>query len=93
VAAFTERRSTICKNKRAQGGTTDPWLKTGASQMVTDVRSLPTARCSSLIPTTPRHRHLDYGTDKLKSMAIERDKAGFQLNFHAIGDRANRVTL
>jgi predicted amidohydrolase YtcJ len=31
--------------------------------------------------------------DKLKSLAIERDKAGFQLNFHAIGDRANRVAL
>jgi predicted amidohydrolase YtcJ len=31
--------------------------------------------------------------DKLKSLAIERDKAGFQLNFHAIGDRANRVSL
>jgi predicted amidohydrolase YtcJ len=26
-------------------------------------------------------------------MAIERDKAGFQLAFHAIGDRANRVAL
>jgi hypothetical protein len=31
--------------------------------------------------------------DKLKSLAIERDKAGFQINFHAIGDRANRVAL
>ena len=31
--------------------------------------------------------------DKLRAMAIERDKAGFQLNFHAIGDRANRVAL
>jgi predicted amidohydrolase YtcJ len=31
--------------------------------------------------------------EKLRSLAIERDKAGFQLNFHAIGDRANRVTL
>jgi predicted amidohydrolase YtcJ len=31
--------------------------------------------------------------DKLRVMAIERDKAGFQLNFHAIGDRANRVAL
>jgi hypothetical protein len=30
---------------------------------------------------------------KLRAMAIERDKAGFQLNFHAIGDRANRVAL
>jgi hypothetical protein len=26
-------------------------------------------------------------------MALERDKAGFQLAFHAIGDRANRVSL
>jgi len=26
--------------------------------------------------------------EKLKALAIERDKAGFQLNFHAIGDRA-----
>ena len=26
-------------------------------------------------------------------MAIERDRAGFQINFHAIGDRANRVAL
>ena len=26
-------------------------------------------------------------------MAIERDKAGFQLAFHAIGDRANRICL
>jgi predicted amidohydrolase YtcJ len=31
--------------------------------------------------------------DKLRQFAIERDKAGFQLNFHAIGDRANRIAL
>ena len=30
---------------------------------------------------------------KLKQMAIERDKAGFQLAFHAIGDRANTIAL
>jgi len=30
------------------------------------------------------HRHSDHGADKLRAMAIERDKAGFQLNFHAI---------
>jgi hypothetical protein len=30
---------------------------------------------------------------KLRAMAIERDKAGFQLAFHAIGDRANRIAL
>src|SRR4029077_3307157 len=27
------------------------------------------------------------------TLAIDRDKAGFQLNFHAIGDRANRISL
>lgn len=31
--------------------------------------------------------------EKLKSMAIERDRAGFQLAFHAIGDRANHLAL
>ncbi|HJY87153.1 MAG TPA: amidohydrolase family protein, partial [Candidatus Acidoferrales bacterium] len=31
--------------------------------------------------------------DGLKRMAVERDKAGFQLAFHAIGDRTNRVCL
>lgn len=31
--------------------------------------------------------------EKLTALAIERDKAGFQLNFHAIGDRANRICL
>jgi len=31
--------------------------------------------------------------EKLRALAIERDKAGFQLNFHAIGDRANRISL
>jgi predicted amidohydrolase YtcJ len=31
--------------------------------------------------------------EKLQQLAIERDRAGFQLNFHAIGDRANRISL
>src|SRR5262249_21186801 len=31
--------------------------------------------------------------EELRKMAIERDKAGFQLAFHAIGDKANRVAL
>ena len=36
---------------------------------------------------------LTMGPEKLRALAIERDKAGFQLNFHAIGDRANRISL
>ena len=31
--------------------------------------------------------------EKLKAMAIERDRDNFQLAFHAIGDRANRIAL
>ena len=31
--------------------------------------------------------------EKLKAMAIERDRLGFQLAFHAIGDKANRAAL
>src|SRR2546426_7183906 len=30
--------------------------------------------------------------EKLKQMAVERDRAGFQLNFHAIGDRSEEHT-
>jgi len=36
---------------------------------------------------------LSIDPERLKQMAIERDRAGFQLGFHAIGDRANRVAL
>jgi len=34
-----------------------------------------------------------YQQDKLNAMAIERQKAGFQLGFHAIGDRAVEMAL
>jgi predicted amidohydrolase YtcJ len=33
------------------------------------------------------------GEEKLRAMALERDKLGFQIAFHAIGDKANRVAL
>jgi predicted amidohydrolase YtcJ len=80
---------------RRDGGTTDPWLRTGALKMVTD-GALGSRTAAMLAP------YSDDGTttgiltmepDKLRQLAIERDKAGFQLNFHAIGDRANRVAL
>jgi predicted amidohydrolase YtcJ len=80
---------------RRDGGTTDPWLRTGALKMVTD-GALGSRTAAMLAPYSD-----DAGTsgiitmpaDKLRALAIERDKAGFQLNFHAIGDRANRVSL
>jgi predicted amidohydrolase YtcJ len=83
------------ENKRAEGGTTDPWLKTGALKMVTD-GALGSRTAAMLEPYSDDAKTtgiLIMDPDKLKSLAIERDKAGFQLNFHAIGDRANRVSL
>ncbi len=91
---FTEPLNDL-QNKRAEGGTTDSWLKTGALKMVTDgalgSRTAALLQPYSDDPKTTGIMIMDPG--KLKSLAIERDKAGFQLNFHAIGDRANRVSL
>ena len=83
------------ENKRAEGGTTDPWLKTGALKMVTDgaLGSRTAAMLEAYSDDAKTTGILIMDPDKLKSLAIERDKAGFQLNFHAIGDRANRVSL
>jgi predicted amidohydrolase YtcJ len=92
--AFRESLDEL-QQRRVQGGTTDPWLKTGAVKMVTD-GALGPHTAAMLAPYAD-----DYSTtgiltmdpEKLKAMAIERDKLGFQLAFHAIGDKANRVAL
>ena len=83
------------QNERSEGGTSDPWLKTGALKMVTD-GALGSRTAAMLAPYSD-----DPSTSgimaiepyKLRQMAIERDRAGFQLAFHAIGDKANRVAL
>jgi predicted amidohydrolase YtcJ len=81
--------------RRVQGGTSDPWLRTGALKMVTDgalgSRTAAMLAPYSDDPATSGIMTID--TEKLKAMAIERDKAGFQLAFHAIGDKANRIAL
>jgi predicted amidohydrolase YtcJ len=80
---------------RAQGGFRDPWLKTGALKAITD-GALGSRTASMLEPYSddPNATGIfTYDPAKLQSMAIARDKAGFQLNFHAIGDRANRIAL
>ncbi|HKN74076.1 MAG TPA: amidohydrolase [Candidatus Acidoferrum sp.] len=82
-------------NMRAQGGTSDPWLKTGALKGFTD-GALGSRTAAMLAPYSDDPTTsgiLTNDPDKLRVMAIERDKAGFQINFHAIGDRANRVAL
>jgi predicted amidohydrolase YtcJ len=83
------------QNLRSQGGVSDPWLKTGALKMVTD-GALGSRTAAMLEPYSDDPNAtgiLIMEPDKLRQMAIERDKAGFQLAFHAIGDRANRVAL
>jgi predicted amidohydrolase YtcJ len=80
---------------RRDGGTTDPWLRTGALKMVTD-GALGSRTAAMLAPYSDDAKTsgiLTMEPEKLTALAVERDKAGFQLNFHAIGDRANRVAL
>jgi predicted amidohydrolase YtcJ len=77
------------------GKPADSWLNTGQLKALLD-GSLGSRTAAMLAPYSD-----DPGTsgilrvdpDRLKQMAIERDRAGFQLAFHAIGDRANRVAL
>jgi len=83
------------KARREQGGTTDPWLKTGALKGVTD-GSGGSHSAAMLEPFAdePHNRGiLLYEPEQLKQMVIERDAAGFQITLHAIGDRAVRVAL
>ena len=80
---------------RRDGGTTDPWLRTGALKLVSD-GALGSRTAAMLAPYSDDPSTSGIMTmepEKIKALAIERDKAGFQLNFHAIGDRANRVCL
>jgi hypothetical protein len=83
------------QNRRAQAGYRDPWLKTGALKAFLD--GALGSRTAALLepysddPSTSGILTVD--PEKLTAMAIERDKAGFQLAFHAIGDRANRIAL
>jgi predicted amidohydrolase YtcJ len=80
---------------RGEWGSTDSWLKTGALKGFLDgslgSRTAALLAPYSDAPNTSGMLHMD--PEKLKSMAIERDRAGFQLAFHAIGDRANQVAL
>ena len=80
---------------RKEGGTTDPWLKTGMLKGFMD-GALGSTTAALLAPYTddPSTSGLPrYEQAALNAKAIERDRAGFQLGFHAIGDRANRMAL
>lgn len=86
--------------RRAGGGSSaddpgDPWLKTGTLKAFMD-GSLGSRTAAMLAPYSDEPSTsgiLRMDPVKLTAMSIERDRAGFQLAFHAIGDRANRVAL
>lgn len=80
---------------RRHRGTSDPWLKTGALKGVTDgtLGSRTAAMLAPFADDASTSGILRIEPDRLKQMAVERDKAGFQIALHAIGDRANRVSL
>jgi predicted amidohydrolase YtcJ len=76
-------------------GTTDPWIKTGTLKEFLD-GSLGSRTAAMLTPYSDEPSTsgiLRVDPDQLKQMAIARDAAGFQIAFHAIGDRANRLAL
>jgi predicted amidohydrolase YtcJ len=83
------------QNRQAQGGTKDAWLKTGALKAFLDgaMGSRTAAMLEPYSDDPSTSGILTSDPEKLTAMAIQRDKAGFQLAFHAIGDRANRIAL
>jgi len=82
-------------NMRAQGSTTDPMLHIGALKGFTDgaLGSRTAALLAPYSDDASTSGILITPPEELRKMAIERDKAGFQIAFHAIGDKANRVAL
>jgi len=85
----------LLESQRREGGRTDPWLKTGALKGFMD-GSLGSRTAAMLAPysdSATTSGILRIPAEELKRQAIERDRAGFQIALHAIGDRANRVAL
>ncbi len=85
----------VLEDLRRAYGTTDPWLKTGTLKGFLD-GSLGSRTAALLAPYSDEPGTsgiLRADPERLKQMAIARDAAGFQIAFHAIGDRANRVAL
>ncbi|HEV8384001.1 MAG TPA: amidohydrolase, partial [Candidatus Acidoferrales bacterium] len=83
------------EDMRKQGGTTDLWVRTAGLKGVVD-GALGGRTAAMIAPYSDQASTsgiLNIPEEKLKQMAVERDAAGFQINLHAIGDRANRAAL
>lgn len=80
---------------RAHHAATDPWLHTGMLKGFMD-GSLGSHTAALLAPYAdePGNSGLpQYEQSKLTSMAVERALAGFQMGFHAIGDKGAQMAL
>jgi predicted amidohydrolase YtcJ len=80
---------------RAHHSATDPWLHTGMLKGFMD-GSLGSHTAALLAPYAddPGNSGLpQYEQSKLTSMAVERALAGFQMGFHAIGDKGAQMAL
>lgn len=83
------------RNTRAEGGVSDAMLRTGALKGFLD-GALGSRTAALLAPYSDDPATsgiLTANIEEYRKMAIERDRAGFQINFHAIGDKANRAAL
>jgi predicted amidohydrolase YtcJ len=83
------------KEMRAHHPASDPMLHTTMLKGFMD-GSLGSRTAAMLAPYSddPKNAGIPrYEQEKLNEMAIERAKAGFQLGFHAIGDRGTRMAL
>ncbi len=84
------QRLEILEAHRAHHEQTDPMLHTGLLKLYLD-GALGSRTAALLKPYTDDPNNsgiLREEESKLKAMAVERMRAGFQLGFHAIGDRA-----
>jgi predicted amidohydrolase YtcJ len=83
------------RNMRSEGGVSDAMLRTGMLKGFLD-GALGSHTAALLAPYSDDPATsgiLTANLDDYRKMAIERDKAGFQIGFHAIGDKANRAAL
>ncbi|HKW75468.1 MAG TPA: amidohydrolase [Terriglobales bacterium] len=83
------------KKKRAHHPASDPMLHTGMLKGFMD-GSLGSRTAALLAPYSddPKNSGIPrYEQEPLNQKAVERAKAGFQLGFHAIGDRGARMAL
>jgi predicted amidohydrolase YtcJ len=83
------------KTMRAHHNVNDPMLHTGMLKGFMDGSlGSRTAAMKAPFADDPRNSGLpQYSQDELNRMSIERAQAGFQLGFHAIGDKAAAMAL